>query len=60
MPLEYEKLMLEGTMTSVAAFIRSRPKESAQYLISAVSHCLKRRLHLNEAELLIAARQIRY
>lgn len=60
MPLELETMMLEGTTMSVAAFIRLRPKESAPYLISAASQCLRKKLPLNEAELLIAARQIRY
>ena len=41
-------------------FIRSRPVESMPYLISAASECLLKRRRLNQAELQIAARAIRY
>ena len=51
--------MADSTM-SVAEFIGSRPQEARPYLIAAVSDCLRRRCRLNEAELQIAARAIRY
>lgn len=60
MPNALEKVCLEGTDVTVASFIRSRPRESERFLISAVSECLKRRLPMNEAEILGASRRIRY
>ena len=60
MPTILEKVHLEGTEVTVASFIRSRPRESERFLISAASECLKRRLPMNEAEILGASRRIRY
>ena len=60
MPTELEKLKMSDGTTTVAQFIRSRPPASAPYLISAASECLRRNLALNQAELQIAARTIRY
>ncbi|MBQ4385315.1 MAG: hypothetical protein II823_05275 [Kiritimatiellae bacterium] len=51
--------MADSTM-SVAEFIGSRPREARPFLLAAVSDCLRRRCRLNEAELQIAARAIRY
>ena len=45
---------------TVEEFIVSHPKESWQYLISAVSECLKRHYTLNKCELESMAREIRY
>ena len=60
MPAEYETLKMSSGGQTVAEFIRSRPVESASYLISAVSECLSKHRLLNQAELQIAARAIRY
>ena len=60
MPHEFNTLMMSDNQTTVADFIRSRPAASAPYLISAVSRCLQRKCCLNEAELQIQARVIRY
>jgi len=60
MPAELEQMELVGGKMSVAAFIRSRPLDSEPYLIKAAYDCLQRKLPLNEAELLIATRRIRY
>lgn len=60
MPPEFNMLKMADSELTVADFIRSRPKESAPFLISAVSECLRKRLRLNQAELQIAARMIRY
>ena len=60
MPSELKRLrMLDSAMT-VAEFIGSRPSASRPFLIAAVSDCLRRHCKLNEAELQIAARAIRY
>jgi hypothetical protein len=60
MPSELKRLrMLDSAMT-VAEFIDSRPSASRPFLIAAVSDCLRRHCELNEAELQIAARAIRY
>ncbi len=45
---------------TVAAFIASRPAAIRQFLIAAVSDCLRRHCKLNVAEIQIAARAIRY
>ena len=60
MPSEMQNLQMADSTMSVAEFIGSRPQESRPYLIAAVSDCLRRRCRLNEAELQIAARAIRY
>ena len=60
MPTILEEVHLEGTNITVASFIRSRPRESEHFLISAASECLKRHLPMNEAEILGASRRIRY
>lgn len=60
MPHEFNTLKMADSELTVADFIRSRPKESAPFLISAVSRCLQRKCCLNEAELQIQARVIRY
>lgn len=60
MPRELEQVELEGGKMSVAEFIRSRPRDSVPYLIKAAYDCLRKKLPLNEAELLIATRRIRY
>lgn len=60
MPTDLEQLELLGSNMSVATFIRSRPRDSVPYLIKAAYDCLRRKLPLNEAELLIATRRIRY
>jgi hypothetical protein len=60
MPSEMQNLQMADSTMSVAEFIGSRPQEARPYLIAAVSDCLRRRCRLNEAELQIAARAIRY
>lgn len=60
MPRELQKLRMADSEMSVSEFIASRPRESEPFLIAAVSDCLRRRCKLNEAELQIAARAIRY
>lgn len=60
MPEELKNVFLEGESTSVESFILSRPSESKPYLISAAFECLRRRIPMNEAELLGRCRQIRY
>lgn len=59
MPQELNGLMMSDGKT-VEEFIVSRPQESRQYLIAAVSECLKRRYPLNSCELESMAREIRY
>ncbi len=59
MPEEIKELMMSDGKT-VEEFIVSHPKESWQYLISAVSECLKRHYTLNRCELESMAREIRY
>ena len=59
MPEEIKELMMSDGKT-VEEFIASRPQESRQYLIAAVSECLKRRYPLNSCELESMAREIRY
>ena len=60
MPVEFETMQMSSGKGTVAEFIRSRPAESVPYLISAASECLLKRKRLNQAELQIAARAIRY
>jgi len=60
MPQEFNTLKMVDSELTVAEFIRSRPKASEPYLISAVSKCLQRKCCLNEAEIQIQARSIRY
>ena len=60
MPSEIQNLQMTDSTMSVAWFIGSRPQASRPYLIAAVSDCLRRHCRLNEAELQIAARVIRY
>ena len=60
MPHEFHTLKMADSELTIADFIRSRPVASAPYLISAVSRCLQRKCCLNEAELQIQARVIRY
>ena len=60
MPEAMKTLKMSDSNMSVAEFIASRPQQSAQYLIAAVSECLRRRCRLNQAEMQIAARAIRY
>ena len=60
MPKEIQDLRMEDSGMRVSEFIASRPRESKPYLIAAVSECLRRRCKINEAELQIAARAIRY
>ena len=60
MPPELQSLKMSDSNMTVAEFIASRPQQSAQYLIAAVSECLRRRCRLNQAEMQIAARTIRY
>ncbi len=60
MPEEIKELMMSDGSKTVEEFIVSHPKESWQYLISAVSECLKRHYTLNRCELESMAREIRY
>lgn len=60
MPMEFETMQMSSGGMTVAEFIRTRPAESAPYLISAVSVCCSNHRKLNQAELQIAARAIRY
>ena len=61
MPKEFETThMTDPARTTLADFIRSRPQESAPFLIAAASECLRRHLRLNRAEIQIAARSLRY
>ena len=60
MPEEIKELMMSDGSKTVEEFIVSHPKESWQYLISAVSECLKRHYSLNKCELESMAREIRY
>ena len=60
MPTILEEVCLEGMEMTVASFIRSRPRASERFLISAASECLKKHLPMNEAEILGASRRIRY
>ena len=60
MPVEYASLKMADSELTVEEFIASRPPESAPFLIAAVSACSRRRCRLNEAELQIEARAIRY
>ncbi len=60
MPKELSALRMSDSQMTVAEFIASRPPESRPFLIAAVSDCLRRHCKLNEAELQIAARAIRY
>ena len=60
MPEEITELMMSDGSKTVEEFIVSHPKESWQYLISAVSECLKRHYTLNKCELESMARKIRY
>ena len=56
MPTELQKMKMSDSDMTVAEFIASRPQQSAQYLIAAVSDCLRRHCRLNQAEMQIAAR----
>ncbi len=58
MPTELQKMKMSDSDMTVAEFIASRPRQSAQYLIAAVSDCLRRRCRLNQAEMQIAARAV--
>ena len=60
MPDELQKLRMADSEMTVAEFISSRPSASRPFLLAAVSDCLRRHCKLNEAELQIAARAIRY
>lgn len=60
LPIEFDYLKMEDGDLTISDFIRSRPKESAYYLISAVLKCLSNGSPLNEAEIQIQARAIRY
>jgi len=60
MPEEYAAMRMADSDQTVRDFIASRPPESAPSLIAAVSSCLRRHCRLNEAEIQIAARAIRY
>ena len=60
MPEEIKELMMSDGSKTVEEFIVSHPKESWQYLISAVSECLKRHYSLNKCELESSARDSRY
>ena len=60
MPKEFETMRMTSGGLTVAEFIRSRPQESAPYLISAVQECISKKRRVNQAELQIAARAIRY
>lgn len=60
MPEKMQTLRMSDSGMTVAEFIGSRPSASRPYLIAAVSDCLRRRCKLNEAEIQIAARAIRY
>ena len=60
MPDELQKLRMADSSMTVAEFIGSRPSASRPFLLAAVSDCLRRHCQLNEAELQIAARAIRY
>ena len=42
MPTELQKMKMSDSDMTVAEFIASRPRQSAQYLIAAVSDCLRR------------------
>ncbi len=59
MPEKFKEMRMSDGKT-VEEFIASRPQESRQYLIAAVSECLKRRYPLNSCELESMAREIRY
>ena len=59
MPEKFKEMRMSDGKT-VEEFIASRPQESWQYLIAAVSECLKRRYPLNRCELESMAREIRY
>ena len=60
MPKEFETMQMTSGGTTVAEFIRSRPAESMPYLISAALECFSKRRRMNQAEIQIAARAIRY
>ena len=59
MPEKFKEMRMSDGKT-VEEFIASRPQESWQYLITAVSECLKRHYPLNSCELESMAREIRY
>ena len=60
MPTELQNMKMSDSDMTVAEFIASRPQQSVPYLIAAASDCLRRRCRLNQAEMQIAARAIRY
>jgi len=60
MPTEFGNIKMGDSTMTIAEFIASRPPASAPYLIAAVSACSRRQCRLNEAELQIEARAIRY
>ncbi len=60
LPIEFDYLKMADSDLTISDFIRSRPKESVRYLISAVLKCLSNGSPLNEAEIQIQARTIRY
>ena len=60
MPKEFETMQMSSGGLTVAEFIRSRPQESEPYLISAAQECFLKRRPMNQAEIQIAARAIRY
>ena len=60
MPNEFSTIMMSSGTQSVADFIGSYPHEDQQWLISATSECLSKKLRLNFCELESLAREIRY
>ena len=60
MPNEVMVMKMADSDLTVSQYIDSRPRENRQYLIAAALQCLRRRVKLNEAELQIGARTIRY
>ena len=57
---ELRNVFLEGVNESVESFIKSRPRESEPFLISAAFECLEKHVPMNEAEILGRCRRIRY
>ena len=60
MPNEVLVMKMADSDLLVSQFIDSRPPGSRQYLIAAALRCFQRHVKLNEAELQIGARTIRY
>jgi hypothetical protein len=60
MPEELKTVFLEGMDVTVESFIKSRPSASKPYLISAAFECLRQRVPMNEAEVLVLAAPIYY